>query len=638
MNINSLLKAISSFIVYTLLFLLFYEAGKEWFAQAHIAAFVLVILLNLLFNRKLNSFLGRYLQLPLFLQRDKQNQVLEELLDKLEEAIHYQGVKKLLFEAFKKLLPDTAHAFYVWDGGTYYLSHYEYINNTVELPVSIEATFFKNIGPDEEHFTINKQVPLLKKKRKALKKQNLSQVYIFNSHNQAFAFLLTTAEVRKRLKRDPLRRTLSRVQKKAGIVLENTGLFIDLKRRDEETRKLIEVSQKVLSSLDARDILDYILDALSSLLAYDAAVIFLLDDSGKVLESFSSRGYGNAARDMLKLKVGSGSSAGFVVLTKQIEVIKNVKNADHYYAARAETLSQIAVPFLYDGAVLGVLTVESDEEEFFTQNEIELIKMFANLVAVAIYNARQVEIRLAKKALELELIHAATVQKGLLISDLPQITNLSYTAENTPSKIVSGDLYDFQAIDERTLAVAIGDVAGKGAPAALMMTLVLAAFRSQNKKKSSPSEVVSRLNDLLTQTTIEGKFTTFFYGIIQTDQDRIVYTNAGHNYPILVKANGNVQELKTGGIVMGFLEKQSYRQAEVAFERGDIFVAFTDGFSETMDKNEQEFGEKRIIEIVKANQNKPVNEIKQSLFKSLKAFSNFKLNKDDLTIIIAKHE
>jgi phosphoserine phosphatase RsbU/P len=638
LNINALLKTISSFIVYMLLFLLFYEVSKAWIANAYVLAFALVILLNLLFNRKLNILLGHYLQFPLFLQRDIQNQILEVLLDNLEETVQYQEVKKLLFEAFEKLLPNTAHAFYVWDGGTYYLSHYEYINQAAELPVSIEATFFKNIDADEDHFAINKQVPLLKKKRKALKKLNLTQVYIFNGHNQAFAFLLTTPETRKRLKRDPLKQTLSHVQKKAGIVLENTGLFIDLKRRDEETRKLIEVSQKVLTSLDIRDILDYILDALSSLMPYDAAVIFLLDDSDKVLESFSSRGYGNAARDMLKLKVGTGSSAGFVVQTKQVEVIKNVKSAPHYYAARSETLSQIAVPFLYDGTVLGVLTVESDEEEFFTQNEIELIKMFANLVAVAIYNARQVEIRLAKKALELELINAATVQKGLLLRDLPQIKNLTYTAENIPSKIVSGDLYDFQVIDPHSLAVAIGDVAGKGAPAALMMTLVLAAFRSQNKKEHSTSEVVSRLNDLLTQTTIEGKFTTFFYGIIQTDKSRIIYTNAGHNYPILVKANGTVQELKTGGIVMGFLDKQSYKQAEAIFEKGDIFVAFTDGVSETMDKNEQEFGEKRIIEIVKANQNKPVNEIKQNLFKSLQAFSNFKLNKDDLTIIIAKHE
>jgi len=155
LNFNSLLKTTGSFIIYTLLFLLFFEFTKERVEQAHVLSFALVILLNLFFNRKLNSFLGRYLQFPLFLQRDKQNQILEILLDNLDQTIHYQAAKKLLFEAFKKLLPDTAQAFYVWDGGTYYLSHYENIINTADLPVSIEATFFKNSHPDEDHFGIN---------------------------------------------------------------------------------------------------------------------------------------------------------------------------------------------------------------------------------------------------------------------------------------------------------------------------------------------------------------------------------------------------------------------------------------------------------------------------------------------------
>lgn len=638
MHIVFLLKVGIGFIVYGLLYLLLYHFLEGKIEYAQYVAFSIVILLNLVFDRVLRNYFDHYLQAPFQFHRVKQKQILETLMQNLVGSIHYQHVKKLLFRAFEKLLQKTPHAFYLWDNGFYYLSHYAHIDENRDLPITIDSSFFKNINLNQEHFKTDKIDFLARDKINVLKNLDLSEVFIFTGHNQVFAFLLTTPEAKKLLNREPIKKVFKRVQKKAGLILENTGLFIDLERRNFETKKLIEVSQKVLSSLDTHKILDFILDALGSLILFDAAVIFLLDDDGKSLKSTSSRGYDNTDPELLKLKVGSGSSAGFVVQTKEIDVIKNVRNAVHYCASRKETVSQIALPFLFDGSVLGVITLESDEEEFFKQNEIELIKMFANLVAVAIYNARQVETRLAKQAFELELINAATVQEALLIRRFPRIKNLAVTAENTPSKIVSGDLFDFQKISDNSLAIAIGDVAGKGVPAALMMTLVLAGFRSQNKKDSMTSSVVNKMNDLLTQTTIEGKFTTFFYGIIRMDTDKIIFTNAGHNPPILLKKNGDVHYLKTGGIVMGFLEDQYYKQETIAFETGDIFIAFTDGVTETMDIHENEFGETRIIETVKRHQNKSVNEIKKALSEALRVFSNFRLNEDDLTIIIAKHE
>lgn len=488
-----------------------------------------------------------------------------------------------------------------------------------------------------EHLNLEKDLSLPQIKVNAFNSEGLSEIFTFPGHSHLFAFMLTTRDAKKLLKREPINKAFKRVQKKAGLVLENTGLFIDLEKRNFEIKKLIEVSQKVLSSLDTQTILDFILDALATLISYDAAVIFLLDEDGESLKSTSSRGYENVNPDILKLKVGQGS-AGFVVQTKNIDLIANVTDAEHYCAARKETVSQVALPFLFDGSVLGVLTLESDEEDFFKQNEVEILKMFANLVAVSIHNARQVEIRLAKQAFEHELINAATVQKGLLLRRLPRIDNLAITAENTPSKIVSGDLYDFRKINENALGVAIGDVAGKGAPAALMMTLVLAGFRSQNKTDSTTCDVVNHMNDLLTQTTIEGKYTTFFYGIIRMDLNKIIFTNAGHNAPILLRKNGEVKYLNKGGIVLGFMDSQYYEQEEVDFDEGDIFIAFTDGVTEIMDANENEFGENRIIEIIKKHKEKSVHDIKAALYESLGSFSNFKLNADDLTLIIAKHE
>lgn len=637
MNNVLFLKVVIGFIIYVLLYLGFYALLEGRIENAHLVTFAIVILLNLVFDRIFRKHWRYYLQAPFQFRPLKQKQILEVLISNLVGSIHYQEVKKLLFEAFEKLLPKTSYAFYIWENSLFYLSHFTHIDQGKELPTTIESSIF-NIQLNQEYIDLNTFSSSESDKINILKKLSLSKVYIFSGHNQPFAFLLTTTDASAILNRSPIRSTFNRIQKKAGIILENTGLFLDLERKNFETKKLIEVSHKVLSSLDTQKILDFILDALSSLISFDAAVIFLLDDEGKLLKSTSSRGYEGIDPETLKLKVGQVSAAGFVVQTKEINVIKNVKNAVHYFSSRKETVSQIAAPFLFDGSVLGVITLESDIEGFFEDNEVELIKMFANLVAIAIYNARQVEIRMAKQALELELFNAAAVQKELLIHHIPRINKLMITAENIPSKIVSGDLFDFQKLNDNALAIAIGDVAGKGAPAALMMTLVLASFRSQKKKDSTTVEVVNRMNDLLTQTTIVGKYTTFFYGIIRMDTHKIIFTNAGHNPPMLLKKNGDVHYLKTGGIVLGFLEKQSYEQGEISFESGDIFIAFTDGVTEKMDINEIEFGESRIIETVQKHRDKSVGEIKKALNKSLKSFSSYKTNNDDATIILAKHE
>ncbi len=637
MNIIFTLKVIIGFIVYGLLYLGLFALLDDKTENAHHIAFTVVIILNLIFDRVLRSYYSHYLQAPFKFYRLEQKKILGGLVQKLVGSIRYHEAEKLLFQGFEKLLPKTPHAFYLWDNDRYYLSHTVNIDAPKTLPVTIGSSYFENIKFGTGHLTIEKDLQLPQQKVNALKKAGLSEVYLFPGHSQIFAFLLAGSEATKLFNREPIRKPFQRVQKKTGLILENTGLFFDLERRNLHIKKLIEVSQQVLSSLNMQSILDYILDALATLISYDASVIFLLDKDGESLHSTNSRGYENIDHNILNLKVGQGS-AGFVVQTKKVDVINNVANASHYCAARQETVSQIALPILYDDVVLGVITLESNKEEFFKKNEIELLKMFANLVAVAIHNARQVEIRLAKQAYEHELINAATVQKGLLIRRIPLIENLSVTAENTPSKIVSGDLYDFRKINDHALGVAIGDVSGKGAPAALMMTLVLAGFRSQDKTDSTSCDVVNRMNDLLTQTTIEGKYTTFFYGVIRMDTHKIIYTNAGHNPPILLKKNGEVKYLATGGMVIGFMEAQQYKQEEVSFEPGDIFIAFTDGVTETMDLEENEFGEDRIIESVRANKDKSVYEIKEELYKSLKTFSHDQLNADDLTLVIAKHE
>lgn len=215
---------------------------------------------------------------------------------------------------------------------------------------------------------------------------------------------------------------------------------------------------------------------------------------------------------------------------------------------------------------------------------------------------------------------------------------MHFIAENIPSQNVSGDLYDFIKFNDHTMGCIIGDVSGKGAPAALMMSLILASFRTQSKTGDTTCDVVNRLNELLTETTIEGKFTTLFYGIFNVEQNKLVYTNAGHNPPYLIRQNGEVITLSGGGLLLGFLKNQEYIQNELPLQNGDLFVAFTDGLSEAMNAEEEEFGEERILQIIRSNQDKDLFTIKSILLDAIRRFTGTDIHMDDITLMLARME
>jgi len=170
------------------------------------------------------------------------------------------------------------------------------------------------------------------------------------------------------------------------------------------------------------------------------------------------------------------------------------------------------------------------------------------------------------------------------------------------------------------------------------MTLILAGLRSQKQTFLTVCDMVYRLNNLLYESTIEGMYATFFYGVISVEKNKLYYTNAGHNAPFLIKSNGDVIKLDKGGIVLGYIPEFNYIQAEVTFEKGDLFVAYTDGITETMDKKQEEFGEERLLSIIKKSSATSVYEIKEKIILAVKNFSKSEFFDDDLTLLICKYE
>jgi len=612
-------------------------ALTPWLPYAEIFSFTLVIVIFYFINAPARNLINQFISKEYYFKLDQTQKALNELNDKLNSAIRYHELTKALSETFNTIFYLIPHAFYVLENNKYYLLHYNYIEKDSDILVTdLRQDFFSKVPDDTLVLWGYQETNLPETITKQLKEAKLVSILPFPGHSHIFALLLIDYGQIPFLKDATTKQIFQKIQKKAGLILENSALFLDLERKNYETKKIIEVSQKILSSLDTKNILAFILDSLRSLIQFDAASIFLLDESGTNLLNATSLGYGQSDIRKLHLKVGQGA-CGWVVKTKETDVLDDVRGAEHYYELRPSTLSQISIPLIFDRRVVGVLCVESDRVAYFDEHLVEVLQLFSYLAAIAIHNAQQFEVMLAKQALEHEIINASIVQKRLLVHQFPRFDNMHITAINIPSKMMSGDLYDAIKFNDHSLGLAIGDVSGKGIPAALMMTVILAGLRSQTKNFATACDIVYRLNNLLFESTSQGKYASFFFAVLLPKENKLIYTNAGHNPPLLVKADGRIIPLKKGGIVLGFLSDYEYHQAEVEFTTGDTLIAYTDGVTEAMNNKNEEFGEDRLIQLIKKNWQKSIYELKEEIIKAIQKYTNYSNPADDITIIISRH-
>ncbi len=607
------------------------------FLHSNLFAVTVTVLFLLLFQEKLFTYLRKILLPRSYLWATKSVRILEQLNNNLNRATHYEEVIKDLYQSFDLLFEDLPYAFYILEDDKYFLAHHARIDDAELIAFDLKAEYLSGIDLNELLIDNLSRTQLPNDFIQLAHKSDLVSMLPFRGHNQIFAFLLINHLRIPFYHHRNAWKLMEKIQKKAGLILENTALIVDLENRNYQMRKLLEVGRVILSSFDIKTILDFILKNLKKVTHYDAAAIFLLDRQGKRLLNASYDGYNPESIKRIHLKVGQGS-CGWVVQSKQIEVIEDVRYAPHYFPLRKETRSQISIPLVFDNQVLGVICLESDRLSYFNRQMVDLLQLFAQMASIAIHNARQFKIMLAKQALEHELINASKVQKALLVQRAPHIEHLQITAVNLPSKIVSGDLYDILRYDQHTVGLAIGDVSGKGAPAALTMVLVLAGLRSQKQFFMTACDIVYRLNNLLFESTTENNYVTFFYAVVNTENQKIIYTNAGHNAPILLRKDGEIVRLQTGGIVIGFLQNFEYRQEELNFTPGDILLLYTDGITEAMNAKNEEFGEERLIATLKANKDKNVYDIRKAIIQEVQKFSARKAQDDDMTLLVCKFE
>jgi len=307
--------------------------------------------------------------------------------------------------------------------------------------------------------------------------------------------------------------------------------------------------------------------------------------------------------------------------------------------------SELLLPLAVRDKLLGFISLgPKKSEEPYTGSDVRLLKSVAAQTGLALENAnlmREIADEVAQRErLNREVEIAREVQERLFPQKLPVIAGLDYAGHCRPALGVGGDYYDFLALPQGHLGVAIGDVSGKGIAAALMMASLQASLRGEaTRAPESLAAAVANVNRLLYEASSSNRYATFFYGQYDPSTRRFDYVNAGHNPPMLFHCAGGqwtVSRLDVGGTVVGLLESYAYEQSFVTLASGDIVVAYTDGISEAMNAADEEWGEDNMMETVTRCDGLPAQEMLQRILAAADAFVAGAKQHDDMTLVILR--
>ncbi|OGU47217.1 MAG: hypothetical protein A2X68_11480 [Ignavibacteria bacterium GWC2_56_12] len=403
-------------------------------------------------------------------------------------------------------------------------------------------------------------------------------------------------------------------------------------------RRLIDAARNVNSTLDLDLLLQIILDAALKTVDAEGGTLYILDEAKHELWSKILRG---SKLVEIRLPVGRGI-AGTVAASGESLRIDDAYLDPRFnpeFDARSgyRTRSILCLPVRNkDGRTIGVLQLLNKREGVFTQEDEELISALSVHSALALENARFYALERQSIALEKELSAARNVQMSLLPQAPPNIEGYDIVGRTTSAQWVGGDYFDFIAIDEFRTALCLGDVTGKGLPAALLMANLQAILRSNQLVGATPRRILQRTNRLLRQSISEGKFVTLFYGIIDASKHWLVYSSAGHEQPILVTSSGELRRLTMGGTILGILDDLFFEEEAVPMSPGDTVVVFSDGVTEAVDAAGELYGQERLEECVLRNRSLTATHLADAIERSVRAFCGDLPLRDDLTLLIAR--
>jgi sigma-B regulation protein RsbU (phosphoserine phosphatase) len=433
-----------------------------------------------------------------------------------------------------------------------------------------------------------------------------------------------------------------------AVAIENARLFEREREYTNTLETLTEVVREFGSILNLDELLRRIASLTRRLIDYRTFGILLLDEKTQELELKVGLRYGDRTVAP-RIKVGQGL-VGYAALHKEPVLVPDVSIDPRYLKLVDDARSELVIPLLLKDRCIGVFDLESPELDAFTKTHVEILTLLASQAAVAIENARlyqtirRNEIRLGK-----EINFARRVQTALLPTELPKrLKGVDVAARFAPARELGGDFYDFLTPEPNHLVIAIGDVSGKGVPAALYSAFAGELVRSrtfrrrQSPERFSPSSVLASINTILSERQLEEYYCTLCYAVFDFKRRTFTLSNSGVPYPLRCRGThrdddpAKPEALAVPGIPLGLLQGSTYDELAVELAQGDLFVFCTDGVYDATNPSGEEFGTERLETVIQGACRKSAGELVDDVFKAVLEFRGYARPHDDMTIVALK--
>jgi sigma-B regulation protein RsbU (phosphoserine phosphatase) len=426
-----------------------------------------------------------------------------------------------------------------------------------------------------------------------------------------------------------------------AVALENAQLFASERKLVETLETLAEIGREVSSILDLDQLLTKIANLTKRIIGYRTFGIFLLNEERQQLELKLAVRYGDET-GLKEIPMGQGL-VGWAAQHRQQVLVPDVSRDPRYIQVVQDVRSELATPLLVKDRCIGVFDLESPDLDAFAKEHAEMLTLLASQAAIAIENARLYEeIRRNELRMEKELRIAHRVQMAMQPGDPPvSVRGVDIAGRFAAALELGGDLHDLLAPDPNTLVVAVGDVSGKGVPAALYGSFVAELVRSRTVRRRYTPErfsvggVLEAMNQQLHERQLEEYYCTLCYALFDLKRRSVVMASSGLPYP--VRCSGDLcEQIELPGVPLGSFEGVTYDEVTMPLEAGDLFVFCTDGVFDAMNEQGTEFGTQRLVEVVKAHRHAEARQIVDGIFDAVREFRGGAPQNDDMTSVAVR--
>jgi phosphoserine phosphatase RsbU/P len=420
-----------------------------------------------------------------------------------------------------------------------------------------------------------------------------------------------------------------------AIAIENARLYQKERTQGETLLLLNEVGRETSSILDVEELLRRAAEQIKRVIDYQILSLMLYDEKQKVFRHRIDVKHGQHVQGKLRVAVSEGV-VGAAAILKAPVCVPDVSADPRYLMVNPETRSELAIPMIHKGQVIGVLDLESPQLNYFTEDHVQTLSILAANLAVSLENARLYE-KLARDEARLERdLQAAKRIQGALLQPVPSDDyGLDMAARYVSAREVCGDLYEFLRYGPQQLGIALGDVSGKGTAAALYGAVAIGIMRSLSPQKLQPADILKQMNQIIGERRIEGRFMTACFATWQKGKRKLRVANAGQSQPLLYK-DGRCEKIELTGFPLGIFEEVNYDEWNGVLEPGNILVFHSDGIAETANAEGQFFGTEKLRKLIEQHHELQAAELADVILRDVDWFTQSAPLSDDRTLVIAK--